>query len=396
MADIDAARFDVEGARAAIAAEVARALFQSRGLKVQRDEALETLRIQNDLFGVVTERARRGLAASSEADRVAADLAQAEAQVEDLGAALTASRRALLVVVGSGTAALGDDDEVLASLDAVPEVPVAMPGDLLSRRPDVRMAASRVRRAASNVRLAELDFFPRFTLNPGLGISAQRGTIDSTTGFWSLAAGLTVPVLDRPRLQAQLDAEGARTEQSVLAYERTVQTAFSEADQSLTRLQADRRRVTTLTARRDPRPQRLRGCTAALRTGLCQPAGTARRRARLARDAFRTHHAQDWMRCSARCRSSRPSAAAGMPRLERPIHSSHRQDRKADQDEHQIKPPMGLAAGCGAGPDGRVLEEARSARSRHRIQRRPHRQRHDRGAAADGRHPHGLRSAGAA
>ncbi len=105
-----------------------------------------------------------------------------------------------------------------------------------------------MQRSASSVQLAELAFFPRFTLNPGAGLSAQRGAVDSTTGFWSLAAGLTVPILDRPRLQAQLNAEGSRAEQSVLTYERTVQTAFSEADQSLTRLQADRRRVTTLTA----------------------------------------------------------------------------------------------------------------------------------------------------
>ncbi len=98
------------------------------------------------------------------------------------------------------------------------------------------------------MRLAELDFFPRFTLNPGLGLTAQRGTLDATTGFWSIAAGLTVPVLDRPRLQAQLDAEGARAEQAVLAYERTVQTAFAEADQALVRLQADRRRVDLLAA----------------------------------------------------------------------------------------------------------------------------------------------------
>lgn len=246
-ADLDSARFNVESARAAIAAEVARSLFQTRGFKAQRDEAIETVRIQHDLFKAVTERVARGLAASSEADRVAADLAQAEAQADDLGAAFTASRRALLAVVGSGTDVLGKDD-MSGVLGSVPMVPAAIPSDLLARRPDVRMAAAAVRKAASKVRLAELDFFPRFTLNPGIGLSAQRGLIDSTTSFWSLAMGLTVPILDRPRLQAQLNAEGARAEQAVLAYERIVQTAFSEADQSLIRLQADRRRVVTLTA----------------------------------------------------------------------------------------------------------------------------------------------------
>lgn len=244
-ADIDVARFDVEAARAAIAAEVARSLFQARGFMVQRDEARETVRIQRELLRGVTERTKRGLAPSSEADRVAGDVAQAEAQSADLDAALIASRRALLAVIGSGTDPLMSL-EVTPVLGVVPIVPAGMPSDLLARRPDVRMATARIRKSASSVRLAELDFSPRLTLNPGIGLSVQRGSFDTTTSFWSIAAGLTVPILDRQRLHAQLRAEGARAELTVLAYERTVQTAFSEADQSLVRLEADRRRVELL------------------------------------------------------------------------------------------------------------------------------------------------------
>ncbi|UTW08463.1 efflux transporter outer membrane subunit [Pseudomonas benzenivorans] len=244
-ADLEAARFDVQAARAAIAAEVARALFQARGLHVQRDEARETVRIQQDLMAVVTERVKRGLAPSSEVDRVAGDLAQAEAQAADLAAALLAARRALLAVVGDGTAAL-TELETSATLGAAPAIPVALPGELLTRRPDVRTSLASIEKAASQVRLAELEFYPRLTLTPGIGLSAQGGSIDSRSAFWSVGAGLVVPMLDRPRLMAQLAIEGARAEQAVLAYERSVQNAFSEADQALTRLQADQRRVVTL------------------------------------------------------------------------------------------------------------------------------------------------------
>lgn len=244
-ADLAAARFDVEAARSAIVAEVARSLFQARGFAVQRDEADETLRIQRELLRVLTVRADRGIAASSEADRVAGDVAQADARVADLDASLTASKRALLAVTGSAADPL-TSIPISATLALPPAVPATLPGDLLIRRPDVRMAIARVDKAASNVRLAELEFYPRINLNPGIGLSAQRGSFDSTTSFWSLAAGLVVPILDRGRLLAQLRAEGARAEQAVLAYERTVQTAFSESDQAIVRLAADRRRVAIL------------------------------------------------------------------------------------------------------------------------------------------------------
>ena len=50
---------DVEWARAVIAGEVARTLFQSRGLRVQRGEALETQRVQRALLQVLVKRTRR-------------------------------------------------------------------------------------------------------------------------------------------------------------------------------------------------------------------------------------------------------------------------------------------------------------------------------------------------
>ena len=159
-AEIDAARFDVEAARNALTAEVARSLFLARGLAVQLDDARQTERIQGELVRVRTVRAERGLAPSTEADRVAGDLAQARAQAADLEAAFDAARRALLTVIGNGTDPLASLP-VAADLGIAPPIPAALPGDLLRRRPDVLVADARIRRAASNVRLAELDFYPR-------------------------------------------------------------------------------------------------------------------------------------------------------------------------------------------------------------------------------------------
>ncbi|MBO9622953.1 MAG: TolC family protein [Sphingomonas sp.] len=244
-ADLAAARFNYEGVRAATAAEVARALFQARGLATQLEDARATATIQRRLFDLLSRRADRGLAARSEADRVGADVAQAEAQATDLTAALDASRRALLLLVGSGTRPIG----ALAISPAVaspPQVPAAVPGDLLQRRPDVREAEARLRSATGNVRLAELDFFPRITLQPSLGLNYASGALGGLSAVAGLGAGLTAPIFDGARLRAQLGVSGARAEQAVLAYERTVQGAYSEADQALIRLVADRDRIARL------------------------------------------------------------------------------------------------------------------------------------------------------
>ena len=245
-ADLAGARFDYEAANAALVAEVARSLFTARGLAVQLDDARANARIQRQLLDLLNKRVERGLAASSQADRVAADVAQADAQALRLEADLKATRRTLLVLLGDGLDPLSALP-VTADIGTVPAIPATVPGDLLMRRPDVRQAEARVRAAAGNVRLTELEFFPRLTLQPSVGASLRRGALDATTGFWSMGLGLAVPILDRPRLAAALRMESARGQQAVIGYERSVHTAYSEADQALTGLQADRQRVLTLT-----------------------------------------------------------------------------------------------------------------------------------------------------
>lgn len=241
--DRAAARFAYEGARASLASNVADAYFQARGVAIQLEDARETVRIQTALQNIARQRVERGLAAGSDADRVAADLAQAASQATGLEAELQAAKRALLVLTGRGaqpTASLA----ITAGVVAVPEVPAAMPSELLARRPDVREAQARVASATGRADVAMMAFFPTFTLTPGAGWSrSEQPNFSSTSRSWSLGLAGTQPILSIPRLLMDLKAQSARAEQAVIAYEKAVQTAFGEAENSLVRLDADRRRT---------------------------------------------------------------------------------------------------------------------------------------------------------
>ena len=241
--DIAAARFDYEATRASLAAQVADAYFQARGLAIQLADAQETVRIEQALYDLAVKRADAGLSAGSEPDRVAGDLAQAKSQAESLAGELQAQKRAVLILAGRPIAPTAD----LAAPPQVgraPAVPATVPSELLARRPDVREAQARVQAASGRLLLADLSFFPTFTLTPGVGWSrAVQPGFRSTSDSWTIGGSVTQPVLSIPRLLADLKAQDARTEQAVLAYEKSVQTAFGEAENALVRLDADRRRV---------------------------------------------------------------------------------------------------------------------------------------------------------
>ncbi|HEY3950486.1 TolC family protein [Phenylobacterium sp.] len=245
--DLAAARFDYEGARASLAANVADSYFQARGLAIQLADARESQRIEQELYDTATKRAQLGLAATSDADRVAGDLAQAKAQAEGLEAQLQVERRTLLILAGrivEPTSHVTVD----ASVGALPPVPDSLPSDLLKRRPDVREASAKVAAASGRKQTDILAFLPTADWTPGLAWQKQSQPGFSVTAQ-SVINGfsITQPIFSIPRLLTELKAQDARTEQAVIAYEKAVQTAFADSESALVNLDADRKRVALLT-----------------------------------------------------------------------------------------------------------------------------------------------------
>ncbi len=245
--DIAAARFNYEGARASLAANVADSYFQARGLAIQLADARDSQRIEQELYDSASKRAQVGIAPTSDADRVAGDLAQAKAQAEALAAQLQVERRTLLILAGrivEPTANIA----VEASVGDLPPVPEMLPSELLKRRPDVREASARVAAATGRSQLDVLSFLPTLDWTPGLTWqkSSQPGFSVTAQSFINGGA-FTQPLFSIPKLLSELKAQDARSEQAVIAYEKAVQTAFADSEGALVNLDADRRRVVLLT-----------------------------------------------------------------------------------------------------------------------------------------------------
>ncbi|HEX7871615.1 MAG TPA: TolC family protein [Sphingobium sp.] len=238
---------DYEGVRLALAADVASGLFQSRYLLAQLETARESARIAQDLAATGRLGLERGLTSAQDAARLNADASSASAEVTRLEAELNVSRRSLLILIGTPNAPT-DSLAIASALGAPPPLPEATPGLLLTRRPDVRSAELGVQSAALTVRIDRLALFPRFTIQPGVGLTAAGGAsaVPGGTGLWSLVAGVALPILDRARLLSQMRISEARGQQAVVTYEQTVQKAYGEAENALSRVKADASRAADL------------------------------------------------------------------------------------------------------------------------------------------------------
>ena len=247
-ADLAAARFDYEASRTSLAANVADQLFQARGLAIQLDDARETARIEHQLQDVARIKAEHGFGSGADAAQAEAEAAESDAQAADLESQLHAARRTLLILVGRGVDPL-DSLPTPATAGAPPQVPASVPGELMARRPDVREAAAKLKSASGQLKLDELALFPKFTLQPGVGLTSGNSIgFPITSDFWSIGLGVAQPVLDLPRQKTEIRAQGARADQAAIAYQKTVQTAYGEAENALVGLASDETRIRLLTA----------------------------------------------------------------------------------------------------------------------------------------------------
>jgi NodT family efflux transporter outer membrane factor (OMF) lipoprotein len=245
--DIATAQFDYEATRASLAAQLADAYFQARGLAIQVADAKEAQDIEQQLYDVADKRAKLGLGTTADADRIAGDLAQARAATDNATAQLQVERRQVLILAGRAIEPTANV-EMTPNVGRPPPIPATLPSQLLERRPDIREAQARIQSASGRLLLQDLAFFPTLNLTPGVGWSrtSQPG-FKTTSDSWTIGGNLVQPIFSIPKLLSDLKAQNARTEQAVIAYEKAVQTAFGEAEGALVNLDSAQRRVVILT-----------------------------------------------------------------------------------------------------------------------------------------------------
>lgn len=205
--------------------------------------------LTEEIVGVLEERVEqtatrydRGLVGSFELYQVRQDLQNTAAGLPQLRTALQDARGRLAVLAGRypGELApvLGDPS---LPTGALPDIPAALPADLLWQRPDVRSAGLRMEAARLRVGARRAELLPRLSLSGTLGIQGNEASelTDLSQWFRNLTAGLTAPLFQGGRLRASLGAQEARWDQQRAAYGRTVLTAVSEVETALARVRQE-------------------------------------------------------------------------------------------------------------------------------------------------------------
>jgi multidrug efflux system outer membrane protein len=119
-----------------------------------------------------------------------------------------------------------------------PEIPVGLPSDLLTRRPDVAAADRQVAAATAQIGVAKAAYFPQLSLT---GLVGYESTNTASLVNWqntiaSLGAGVTAPIFTGGRLRAGVEQAQATYRSSLAQYEKTVLLSYQQVEDQLTAL----------------------------------------------------------------------------------------------------------------------------------------------------------------
>jgi len=176
---------------------------------------------------------------------VAADIDVAEAesqlyavqsQLMDLGVQRAAFEHAIAILIGKAPAELTIPPITLNA--SPPPVPLAVPSELLERRPDIAGAERQVAAANEQIGIAMAAFYPTLSLtgSAGLESSSLAKWFTWPSRFWSVGPQLAETLFDGGRRRGVVVEERAAYDATVAAYRETVLTAMQQVEDSLAAL----------------------------------------------------------------------------------------------------------------------------------------------------------------
>jgi NodT family efflux transporter outer membrane factor (OMF) lipoprotein len=172
-----------------------------------------------------------------------ADVAQAETQLKStqaqaIDAKLLRAQLEHAIAVLTGQPPADFSIAVEPAPSAFPDIPVALPSELLERRPDIAAAERRTAAANAQIGVAEAAFFPSLTLsaNGGYQSTLLSHLFTLPSRYWSLGPALAEVIFDAGLRRAQTDQAIATYDQNVATYRQTVLTAFQDVEDNLAAL----------------------------------------------------------------------------------------------------------------------------------------------------------------
>ena len=236
VANAQASAADVETVRLSLQAELAIDYFQLHGFDEQQRILNQAAAAYEKALQVIINRHDQGVVSGIDVAQAQAQLETTRSQGIDVTAARAQLEHAIAILTGKPPSELTIPPAPIGV--APPVVPLALPTELLERRPDVAGAERRMAAANAQVGVATAAYYPSLTISASAGFASTTLShlLSLPNRFWSLGPALVATVFDGGRRRAVTEQAEAGYDAAVAAYRENVLTAFQDVEDNLSTL----------------------------------------------------------------------------------------------------------------------------------------------------------------
>ncbi len=235
-AGFEASAADLAALKLSLQAELVQNYLQLRVLDDQQRLLDATVAAYARSLKLTENQYNAGIVPKSDVSQALTQLKSTQAQAIDLKWQRAQLEHAIAVLIGVPPSELSIS--VREQLPTLPEIPVALPSQLLERRPDVAAAERRVMAANAEIGVAEAAWYPDLSISASGGYrgSSFADWIDLPNRFWSLGPQLALTLFDGGARSAELERSEAVYDQTVAQYRQAVLDSFREVEDYLVQL----------------------------------------------------------------------------------------------------------------------------------------------------------------
>ena len=238
-ASLLASQHSRDAIRTSVAGLVSASYLNLRSLDAQLAVSGDSVKSREESLKLVRTRVDAGLASPIEGHQAEAALAAAQAQLIEQRRQRALAEHQLALLTGNPELKVAAGD--LRQLPLPPQPPAGLPSDLVDARPDVRRAEQELVAANAGIGIAKAGYYPKFTLTGSYGRESKTlsDLFSAGSNAWSLGLSALMPILDFGRTSARVDQAKALNQQSLIAWQNTLQTAYKEVRDALVSLRED-------------------------------------------------------------------------------------------------------------------------------------------------------------
>lgn len=232
-ANAAASAADLANARLSAQGELASDYWQLRETDAEIALVKATVEAYQRNLQITQNRYDARIAAKTDVLQAQTQLASTQANLAGLESQRAQLEHAIAVLVGEPPSTFSI--AVAEWNPTLPEIPEAVPADLLQRRPDIAAAERRVAAANAGIGVQTAAYFPTlsFTGSGSTSATAISRLFDASTYLWSLGLSATETLFDAGARKANVDAARAAYDETVADYRQTVLSAFADVENQL-------------------------------------------------------------------------------------------------------------------------------------------------------------------